>query len=141
MQRFALATFDSTVSVPPAAVSKSFSLTSSALPLRASTRRVAQRPPCHGVGIGLESRQRLHSTRAASAAEQQHLGSSSSSSSADAHAEPVPGPASSSEVLDAVSVPVDAAVSSSADGVDWSTFLETLWQRGYFEEHSSGKDK
>lgn len=124
------------------------SLTSKALPLLASTSRAVQRRPCHGVLIGVSPRQRLHSSRAAAAAEQQHLGSSSSSSSADTHAEPGPSLAASSEILDASAVHVEAEVEAEAepastpvDVVDWSTFLEALWQRGYFEEHSSGMGK
>lgn len=146
MQRFALATFNSPVSVPPVVSKPCSSLTSlnRALSLRACTARAARIPSCHGVLNGMAPMQRLHSSRAAAAAEQQHLDSSSSSSSAEIHTEPGPNAAVSSEVSDAPAASLEAAAkpgSSSVNVVDWSTFLEALWQRGYFEEHSSGQDK
>jgi hypothetical protein len=142
MQRFALVTFNSPVSpVVFKPCSSLTSLNSRALSLRACTGRAARIPSCHGVLNGMAPRQRLHSSRAAAAAEQQHL---DSSSSAETHTEPGPDAAVSSEVNDAPAATLDAAAepgSSSVNVVDWSTFLEALWQRGYFEEHSSSQDK
>jgi hypothetical protein len=144
MQRFALATFNSPVSVSPVVSKPCSSLTSlNTLSLRACTGRAARIPSCHGVLNGMAPMQRLHSSRAAAAAEQQHS-DSSSSSSAETHTEPGPNAAVSSEVADAPAASLEAAAkpgSSSVNVVDWSTFLEALWQRGYFEEHSSGQDK
>lgn len=123
------------------------SLLSTASITRASsvrgTGRLASKQS-HQVNLGIfTSRQQQHSTRAAAAVEQQQQGSSDS---LDLDEQPVAAPAAASEVVEPVPNDVGAAAaatSSDAGSSDagWSAFLETLWQRGYFDEHSSGKDK
>lgn len=36
--------------------------------------------------------------------------------------------------------PAEAAAVAQTDGAGWAGFLQALWHRGYFEEHSSGQD-
>lgn len=77
------------------------------------------------------------SSSSATAAEQQH-GSSSQEESPAA-------PVHASEVATEVLTGFDGVSTGqqSSDGVGssgWSGFLQALWQRGYFDEHSSGKE-
>ena len=73
----------------------------------------------------------------ATAAEQQQPAGSSE----EEHAGRAAGPTAD---LTSTSVPSSsqAEVSSSpdAEAPEWSAFLQQLWQRGYFEQHSPGKD-
>lgn len=144
MQRMGLTSF-STSAVSRPVVQLQGSLSSCTLtrapPARGIRGCLASQQLHHNSLYSLPSRQLQHSTRAAAAVEQQQ----GSSDSLDAAAEPVAAPEAGNDTAGPpsshVEAPAAAAGSEGCSEAGWSGFLGTLWQRGYFEEHSSGKEQ
>jgi hypothetical protein len=68
------------------------------------------------------------SSSPAAAEQQQHAGSNADDGDAAAVAALAAAPAAVPEAV------------AQTDGAGWAGFVQALWQRGYFEEHSSGQD-